>query len=342
MTILYITSDQTQSGKTSLASALARHMLDNDHTVAVVKAITSDEKSDTDTLVYGQLLNQNIATKLPIHIPAAQLDESLPNETITQICEEITLLEEKYPLVIVEGLSSIDSQSKEGQNSVNLAQQLGAQVLVVAKFRSDFLHSELNPCHQLFGDQLLGIIINRVTRYKEEHVQSLLVPQLQQAKIPVLGWIPEDRILLGVSVKEIANHLEGQFLNNEEDADKLVEHFLIGVLVLDSGVTYFERLHNKAVVVRGNRPDIQMAALRTPTACIVLTGGDEPIQYIQHEAEEENVPLIKTSYSTLEVTSKLDDLMTNVRFNHPKKLAQIKSLVNQYLDMAMLSKNLTK
>ena len=85
-----------------------------------------------------------------------------------------------------------------------------------------------------------------------------------------------------------------------------------------------------------------MAALRTPTTCIVLTGGDDPIQYIQHEAEEENVPLIKTSYSTLEVTSKLDDLMANVRFNHPKKLAQIKSLVNQHLDMTTLSKNLTK
>ena len=325
-----------------MASALARHMLDNDHTVAVVKAITPSEKPDTDAQVYDQLLNQNIDTKLPIHISTAQLDESLPNETIAQICEEIALLEEKYSLVIIEGLSSIDSQSKESQNSINLAQRLGAQVLVVAKFRSDFLHTELNSCRQLFGDQLLGVIINSVTRYKEEHVQNLLIPQLQQAEIPILGWIPEDRTLLGVSVKEITNHLEGQFLNNEEADEKLVEHFLIGVLVLDSGVTYFERLHNKAVVVRGNRPDVQMAALRTPTTCIVLTGGDEPIQYIQHEAEEESVPLIKTSYSTLEVTSKLDDLMANVRFNHPKKLAQIKSLVNQHLDMATLSKNLTK
>ena len=204
------------------------------------------------------------------------------------------------------------------------------------------MHSELTLSHQLFGDQLLGIVINSVTRYKEKHVQSLLIPKLQQAGIPILGWIPENRTLLGISVKEIATHLEGQFLNNEEDADKLVEHFLIGALVLDSGITYFERLHNKAVVVRGNRPDVQMAALRTPTACIVLTGGDEPIQYIQHEAEEESVPLIKTAYSTLEVTSKLDDLMTSVKFNHPKKLEQIQSLVSQHLDMAKLTKSLTK
>ena len=142
MTILYITSEQDQSGKTSLASAIARHMLDNDHTVAVVKAITSAGESDNDSQIYNQLLNQKIDTKLPIHVSTAQLDESLPDETINQIRKEIALLEEKYSLVIIEGLSSSNPQGKKSQNSVNLARKLDARVLVVAKFRADILHNE--------------------------------------------------------------------------------------------------------------------------------------------------------------------------------------------------------
>ena len=106
----------------------------------------------------------------------------------------------------------------------------------------------------------------------------------------VLAAIPEDRRLLGVTAGQIADHLGGSFLSWEEKRDNFVEHYLIGGMVLDWGVLYFQQFDNKAVIVRGNRPDLQMAALRTPTSCIVLTGGYPPIQYVSYEAGEEEVP----------------------------------------------------
>ena len=84
----------------------------------------------------------------------------------------------------------------------------------------------------------------------------------------VIAAIPEDRRLLGMSVEQLAQHLGGKFLNWEEKKDNFVEHFLIGGMVLDWGVLYFQRFDNKAVIVRGDRPDIQMAALRTPPQAV--------------------------------------------------------------------------
>ena len=55
---------------------------------------------------------------------------------------------------------------------------------------------------------------------------------------------------------------------------------------------------NKAVIVRGDRPDLQMAALNTSTACIVLTKGVEPIEYVRYEAEQEEVSLIVVETDT--------------------------------------------
>ena len=60
---------------------------------------------------------------------------------------------------------------------------------------------------------------------------------------------------------------------------------------LDAGELYFGLRESKAVIVRGDRPDMQMAALTTPTTCMLLTQGIEPIEYVRNEAELEEVPI---------------------------------------------------
>ena len=141
--------------------------------------------------------------------------------------------------------------------------------------------------------KVAGIVLNGLTTYMGTQARSELIPELERQGIRVLGELPEDRRLLGVTVGELAQHLEGRFLVWEEGADNLVEHLMIGGLILDSGTAYFEQRENKAVVVRGDRPDIQMAALATPTSCLLLTGGKEPIEYVLYEAEQVEVPIAR-------------------------------------------------
>ena len=72
----------------------------------------------------------------------------------------------------------------------------------------------------------------------------------------------------------------------EEQGDNLVERYLIGANLMDSGDTYFNRVDNKAVIVRGDRPDLQLSALTGPVVGLINTGGHQPVEYLLHEVEQ--------------------------------------------------------
>ena len=228
----------------------------------------------------------------------------------------------------MEGLSGL--QDVAGANSLALAEGLDARVVVVLGYSSGAVADEARTARNLFGDRLAGVIINGVTRYKVREVKEVQAPALEADGISVLATIPEDRRLLGMSVEQLADHLGGRFLSWEEKKDNFVEHFLIGGLVLDWGVLYFERHENKAVIVRGDKPDIQMAALTTPTSCIVLTAGQPPIQYVQYEASQEEVPLIQVDTDTLETAEALESLQGKALFDHPVKQGQFMELMSRH------------
>lgn len=109
---------------------------------------------------------------------------------------------------------------------------------------------------------------------------------------------------------------------------------------MDNGVSYFELKGNKATVVRGDRPDIQMAALKTPTTCMVLTKGIEPIEYVLNEAEAEEIPLILTESATLDVMEAFGSAMNVARFDHPSKLARFEELLSQHIDVEAITADL--
>ena len=46
------------------------------------------------------------------------------------------------------------------------------------------------------------------------------------------------------------------------------------------------------MIVRGDRPDVQMSALGTDMECFILTNGLEPIEYVKYEADEEEVSIV--------------------------------------------------
>ena len=155
---------------------------------------------------------------------------------------------------------------------------------------------------------LLGVVINMVTRYKHDYVQSQIAPPLESQGIKTLAVIPEDRTLLAPTVSQIASHLAGEFVVGDPDRDDLIERVLIGGNILDWGETYFGRHENKAVIVRGDRPDIQMAALNTSTACLVLTGGHDLNQYIQLQADSQDVPVLVLESDTLTAARAFEEL----------------------------------
>ncbi len=320
MPVLYVASNQPRAGKTAVAVTLARKLSQDGRQVALFKPFsTTSADPDARTLRHaaGASGDWPVAVSPEQALDGASLDRAV--ETARQAGGDFT---------IVEGLSGL--QGAAGSNSQALAERLDSQVVVVLGYGSGAVASEAAAAKELFGDRLAGVIVNGVTRYKMREVESDVAPRIEAGGTKVLASIPEDRRLLGTTVEQLADHLGGRFLSWEEKKDNFVEHFLIGGLVLDWGVLYFERLENKAVIVRGDKPDIQMAALGTPTSCIVLTAGQPPIQYVQYEAGQEEVPLIQVDTDTLATAEALESLQEKALFDHPLKQGQFMELMSRH------------
>jgi BioD-like phosphotransacetylase family protein len=73
---------------------------------------------------------------------------------------------------------------------------------------------------------------------------------------------------------------------------------------------------------------MQLAALETPTRCLVLNGSEKPpLLNVRHMAEARGIPIILTAASTDEVVAGIEESLLNTRINQVKKLDALAALV---------------
>ena len=324
MTVMYVASDRPGAGKTAVCAAIATELAGRGKRVAVTKAAGegSHQDGDPDVGIYERLLTEPAAVEsLPLP------DRDLTPKAIKESKSAVQKTLRRRDILLIEGAAI------EPEDAAELVEAVGAHVLLIVRHGPDLDVSQLAGWRGVFNDRLLGLVINGVTRYRGRDVAAGLLPAMASEGLTSLGVIPEDRRLLGVSVSEIAKALKGRYVVCEELEDRLVENFMVGGWGMDSGELYFGLRENKAVIVRGDRPDIQMAALQTPTACMVLTQGIEPIEYVSYEAEMEEVPIIVVESGTLETMASLHDLTEDASFDHPSKLERFGQLLRDHVDL---------
>ena len=294
MPSIYITSDKPRSGKTALAVTLQRKIEEHGKAATVITPF-SGVKEDA---------------------------------TLESVLETVKNEGKDSDINIIEGLGDLENNS--GDLSRQLVESIDAKVILVLGYSPSLYSGIALRAQMLFGDRLAGVVINGVTVYKQKNAIVSLIDELEGQGVKILATIPEDRKLLGFTVGELAQHIGGTFLYGEHKKDLFIDNLMIGGLVLDWGYLYFERHENKAVIVRGNRPDLQMAALSTPTSCLVLTGtGSEgAIEYVQIEAEEEEIPLICVETNTLDTVGVLEKLQDRAEFNHTVKEERFSELID--------------
>ena len=341
MAVLFITSDGPGAGKTALASSLAALWSTEGKGVGYFKPFSSSRHEDADVEFVGRIVlpgGGDAAQVAPLMMPEGLGDgQRIPDATATELKLSLERLAGANEWVLVEGPSpSTAAEGGASPISAELAGILDARVLLILRYRPSLDVDRAVAACEPFGQRLLGVLINCVTRYSQREVQLRLPPELESRGVKFLGAIPEDRLMLSVTVEQIAQHLDGQWVLGQEHSQDLVENFLIGGNIMDWGTTYFGRMENKAVIVRGDRPDIQLAALSTPTTCLVLTGGHEPIQYVYYQAEQQEVPLLVVPADTMSTAHSMEGVLDHATFHHPRKLRRFQDLMGEHVGMEAL------
>ncbi len=325
MAVLYVASDRPGAGKTSLCSALALLLRRQGQRVAVFKPI-ADSGSDPDAATYRVLLDQD-TDGWPI-----SFGSELFADSVAQASGALSVVSGQADHVIVEAAGAMSAQ-----DTTKLVDAFDAKVVVVVGYRPEVTASALSPWTDSLNGRLSGVIVNSVTRYAGNTVAEGLAPSLAEAGLTHLGSIPEDRTLLGVSVGQLADHLGGRFVVDDPDTSILVERHQVGGMGLDPSKLRFAAESDNAIIVRGDRPDIQMSALSVPVTCLVLTAGIDPIEYVKYEAERVNVPVMVVETDTTATMDALEGLVEGASFDHLRKLERFADLVEQHVDLAAIT-----
>ena len=193
---------------------------------------------------------------------------------------------------------------------------------------------------KFLGDRLLGVVINDVPPGEFTTASETIKKYLEAQQIPVLGMIPQDRILNSVSVAEIAKRLHADVLCCGEHLDWMVESLSIGAMNVNSALGYFRQRENMAVVTGGDRTELQMAALETSTHCLILTGRIPPQDLIIERAESLEIPVLSVDTDTLTTVEVVDSAFGKVPLGEEIKVRQIKRLMQQNFDFDRLLKHL--
>jgi uncharacterized protein len=321
MTALYITSLSEHTGKTMLCAGLGKTWQNSGKKVGYLKLQISNTGSDKD----AEFVKQVLGLKEPLEALSFSIESK--GDIAGVIKQAYQKVVSGKDVVLIDGLSLNESGT--------IIESLNDKVLVVHDYSSP-LFSAL-PEYEKTGKRLLGVVLNKVPRRKLAVMQSQTAADLSSVGVGFLGAIPEDRVLLGITVAELAELLQGKILNNAEKSSEVIESIMLGAMTFDSGLDYFGRKNNKAVIVKGERPDVMLAALQTSTRCLVISGGGSPIPVVAQQAAAKKVPLISAPGGVTELIMSLGKGFERMSFNQEKKIPQLVGILKQNVNLKALS-----
>ncbi len=236
--------------------------------------------------------------------------------------------------------SFLQSGMYAGVDGVKISSILGLPVLLVDRCAQEVHYEALLAAKNILGDKLLGCVLSDVPGHSQEEINTVIVPFLNSRGVKVFGVIPHDRLLGSMTVGNLSQSLGGKLISAGHKADVVAESFLIGTMQVENFLTHFRKYPKAAVIVGGDRSDLQLVALEGPCSCLILTGNLYPNDIILSRAENAEVPIMVVREDTYSVAKRMDALLTRHKLRDAVKFQQASQLVAAHVDVAGIKQGL--
>ncbi len=335
---LYVASWERGGGKTTLSAGIGRWLKESGKRVGYLSLAGNGANLDAAFMKSALELEEPVETIAPCSTGSSP--EVAAGQVKANAKKWRDAVSSGKEVTVIEGMGALGEDESGVGAMVQTVQNLGARVVVVINYAEKMEIERVAASLKKIGQDLIGIIINRVPLNRMESARAHIGDALERHGVKVLCLMPEDRILFGVTLRELAERLEAESACCNDRLEQMVHNVMIGVMTSDSGKDYFVRKDHKAVIARGERPDMHLAALSTPTVGLVLTGGRGPIPQVKAWAEEKRVPILVTKADTLAVASEVENAFVGARFRHDAKLARLEEILRASFDFQALRSGL--
>jgi BioD-like phosphotransacetylase family protein len=343
---LLVTSTQESTGKTAITLALGLLAQERGFDVGYMKPKGTRLQSnvgktlDEDPMLARELLGlgsemhqMEPIVYSPTFVEGAIRGREDPDELVEVVREQFDTLAEGRDRMLVEGAGKHTTGGAIDLTDPEIAELLDAEVVLVADYAQPRDLDDVLAAADDFGDDLAGVVFNRVSDAAYDQLETEVVPFLEGRGVETLGVLPREQELAGVTVAGLADEL-GAELATGGDTDTFVERFLVGAMGGDAALRYFRRTKDAAVITGGDRSEIHTAALEAPgVKCLILTGGHRPPGAVLGKAEERGVPVLLVNADTLSVVDRAEDVIRGGRTRDEAAVGRMRDLLHGHADV---------
>jgi BioD-like phosphotransacetylase family protein len=288
-------------------------------------------------------LPEPLAVMSPVHIPRGFTKSYIAGAVVEDLGERVRrarLRFEDHDVLLIEGTGHAGVGAVIGLSNATVAAMLGAPAIIVSEGGIGRPIDEIVLNAALFerhGVRVAGAIVNKVDVDAQPGIGRVLERGLAPFGIPLLGVLPVRPILSNPTLEMIVEGIDGELLNPGPDLDRVIDGVAIGAM---EPAHMLERIgHGTLVIAPGDREDVIRAILDAhgdAAMGLVLTGGYRPSPEVVAAIREENLFATLVARDTYSVASEVHDLLVKTHPADREKIALIKELVRDNLDVGRI------
>jgi BioD-like phosphotransacetylase family protein len=192
------------------------------------------------------------------------------------------------------------------------------------------------------GVEVIGAILNKVAPDKMATVAEYAGLGLGRLGVPLLGVLPIQPMLSEPNLPQIAEEIDGRWLNGRKAAAKQrVSRVVVGAMAANGIVDYLQP--GTLIITPGDRDDIILAATATARlaggsaiAGLVLTNNAPPHAKIAELLAQTDIPVIATKEESYAIASKIFGMTVKTQPQDTDKIPIIKKLITEHVDLKAL------
>jgi len=357
---VFIAATRQNDGKTTTSLGLLAALQKHYPRIGYIKPVgqrlveIAEQKIDEDTVLMDQVysLNCPLVEMSPIPIEPdftrKYLETSNYDALVRKIYKAFDRVAWEKDFVLCEGSGHAGVGSVFDLSNARVAKLLGAKVIIVTQGGIGKPIDEVCLNQALFekeGVEIIGVILNKVVPDKIDYVSNFARKGLKRKGLELLGVIPHHRMLSSPTVDLIREELQAQPLNNAPNPHNLVEDIVVGAMGVHNTMGFFKR--GVLIITPGDREDILLAAATTQAgkgkeglAGIVIAGDLKPNSNILKVIQDMPFPVLLANQSSYRIASKVHDLIVKTKSTDLEKIALIRDLIAQYVDLKKILNSL--
>jgi hypothetical protein len=239
-------------------------------------------------------------------------------------------------IVVMSCDNNFSEGSSFGLSGSQVITLLNAQALFVERYEGDFSVDFLLELKKLMKGLMMGVFFNKVEAADLAELTQSVSPFLRRKEMDLFGSLLMDTLLGSVAVRDLVDHLGGDLVCGKDKLDVLVENFLVGGMQVDKFITYLLKRPDSAVIVGGDRTDIQLVAVENGVKGLILSGNLYPNDTITARAEAKGVPVVVVRDDTYTVAKKVEAMVGQFTLHDREKIDHGIKLVEKAFDFEKL------